>query len=187
MTLQDTTVKMRPVTREEMVRTAYHEAGHATVALVLMPQLISQAVLNEEVAVGRRLAETDCRGYYGWVNLLPAKNSDEIIECYVACYAAGKIGERIGMRTEPPRSADRLDRKYAREMCREHSTVRTCKDDPAEVIKQLRANASHRAERILVGEKELFVALTYRLLDHLRLDHDELLELLGEHTTGRTY
>lgn len=180
-------VLARDVTANEVLTTAYHEAGHATAALVLAPQLLRRAFVNQRVVLDPRV-DNDTRCWLGGVLFTDWPQSDEFVEKMAICTAAGGVGEVMsvpGALIIGQRDCNILRTHGAR-----HSFIAALQERPVAhelALQQLQVMAGWRAYEILQAEFKLYRSIAATLYQHFELTGEQLLYLLSQHGTGQTY
>lgn len=206
---------MRKLRPDELERTAYHEAGHATVALMLIPEWVRRAHIvtmvpkkppeddegNEKLFIG------------GGVEIDPGTNGDrtsKLCKDRLAVLAASVVAET----THKPELGHTLgcigDRKAMVFLAFDHIcmfglnenkipifygamlyglklTHREREEQLWEEVERLVREAHDRAEKILKGEANLYQAIAQGLWEDKRLSKRRLLALKRRYGSAKTY
>lgn len=174
---------------------AWHEAGHAVIALIIMPGRIVHAYLADG-------AERHA-GSKGHVALLSKPGGDistEAIEKRFAVSMGGMIGASIGLRRGVVSGADKdlldqylLAAGYVNSLLRHEDGKEGLfsNEQTAQVLENamdiLSNMAGAHGHRILKGEIALLAMIAQSLYVSGYLDRVELLALRDQYATGNTY
>ena len=181
--------KMRDLTPGEIQVTAYHEAGHAVVGLVLIPGLVRDVSINERVLCVSNGNKRDQRNYLGQMRFLAYSTSDSNIERLGICYTAGKLGELIGLGAAEAQ-ADRFDSEFLFLLAANHTRLSPLYVDSQKYVTawlEFHRVAESWARVILQTEARLFRELASELRHIKQLNRARLLALLDKFGTGQLY
>lgn len=178
---------------EDLRRTAFHEAAHATVALRLLPDFVKSARITAETEVseeGSGMLVNEVR-----LELISTRITADISLGLISVYHAGMIGETLACGNRTVNCDDDVNKATERAYQHLNAFGETEEDVPVshgklaqllgdealsdfrQEVRELCTSRYLVARTILLEEDVLFRAIAAALLEKMRLSREDLLTL----------